>query len=77
MHNNPELPDIVKFNYLQSLLQKSAKESIAGLSLTAANYGEAINILTKRFGDKSQITAKHMKALMSIEAVTSNNNLTA
>ena len=29
VHNNPELPDIVKFNYLQSLLQKSAKESIA------------------------------------------------
>ena len=69
--------DIVKFNYLQSLLQKSAKESIAGLSLTAANYGEAIDILTKRFGDKSQITAKHMEALMSIEAVTSNNNLPA
>ena len=76
-HNNPELPDIVKFNYLQSLLQKSAKESIAGLSLTAANYGEVIEILTKRFGDKSQITAKHMEALMSIEAVTSNNNLPA
>ena len=47
------------------------------MSLTAANYGEAIDILTKRFGDKSQITAKHMEALMSIEAVTSNNNLPA
>lgn len=77
VHNNPELPDIVKFNYLQLLLQKTAKESIAGLSLTAANYKEAINILLKRFGDKSQITAKHMEALMSVEAVTSNHNLFA
>ena len=77
VHSNPELTDIVKFNYLQSLLQKSAKESIAGLALTAVNYKEAIEILTKRFGDKSQITARHMEALMSIEAVTSNSNLPA
>ena len=76
VHSNPELTDI-KFNYLQSLLQKSAKESIAGLALTAVNYKEAIEILTKRFGDKSQITARHMEALMSIEAVTSNSNLPA
>ena len=43
---------------------------MAGLSLTSANYKEAIDILQKRFGDKSQITAKHMEALMGLEAVT-------
>ena len=71
------MTDIVKFNYLQSLLQKFAKESIAGLALTAVNYKEAIEIFTKIFGDKSQFTARHMEALMSIAAVTSNSNLLA
>lgn len=66
---------MVKFNYLQSLLQKSAKESIAGLALTSAKYKEAIEILPKRFGDNSDIIAKHVEALMGIEGVTSNHNL--
>uniref|UniRef100_A0A1X7UT25 Uncharacterized protein n=1 Tax=Amphimedon queenslandica TaxID=400682 RepID=A0A1X7UT25_AMPQE len=48
VHNDPRLPYIVKFNYLQSLLQKTAMESIAGLSLTAASYKEAINILFEK-----------------------------
>ena len=45
VHDNPELFDISKFTYLQSLLQKEAKDAINGLSLTAANYQSAIDIL--------------------------------
>ena len=44
------LSDIDKFNYLWSLLEKSAYEAIAGLTLSSTNYGEAIEILKKRFG---------------------------
>ena len=75
IHINSDLTEIDKFTYLRSLLQGSAKEAIAGLSLTAANYIEAVDILKKRFGDKSIITAKHMDALMSLEAV--GNSVTA
>ena len=57
-----ELTDVNKFNYLKSLLHRSAKDAIAGLSLTAANYKEAVDVLQRRFGDKSHITAKHMQA---------------
>ena len=32
IHENPALSDIDKFNYLRSLLERSAKESIAGLN---------------------------------------------
>ena len=77
VHNNPELSDVNKFTYLQPLLQKEAKDSIAGLALTSANYQAAIEILKKRFGDSAQITAKHMEELMGIDAVTSNHNLPA
>uniref|UniRef100_A0A1X7U0P0 Uncharacterized protein n=1 Tax=Amphimedon queenslandica TaxID=400682 RepID=A0A1X7U0P0_AMPQE len=75
IHNNAELSDIGKFTYLISLLRHSAKETIAGLSLTAANYQEAIEILFKRFGDRTQIRANHMEVVMSLELVMSSQNL--
>ena len=49
---NTGLSEIDKFNYLKSLLEKSATETISGLTLTADNYKEAIYILKKRFGNK-------------------------
>ena len=77
IHDSTELSDVVKFSYLVSLLRGSAKEAIAGLSLTSANYKDAVDILTKRFGDQTQIKAKHMDALMSLEPVMSLQNLIA
>ena len=47
IHNNEQLTDIEKFNYLNSLLESSAREAISGFSLTAANYREAISLLKK------------------------------
>ena len=44
---NTGLSAIGKFNYLKSLLEESAAEAISGLTLTAANYKEAIYILKK------------------------------
>ena len=65
IHQNPELSDIDKFNYLKSLLEKSAADAIAGLALTTANYGEAILILKKSFGNKKQIIGRHMNLLLN------------
>ena len=42
MHNNEQLSDIEKFNYLNSLLKHTARESISGFALTAANYQQAV-----------------------------------
>ena len=44
------LSSVEKFNYLSSLLENTAREAIAGLSLTEANYAEAVSTLKKRFG---------------------------
>ena len=75
VHDNPALSDIAKFNYLRSLLESTALDAIAGLTLTATNYREAVSILEKRFGNKQQIVAKHMDALLNVEAVTSPSHL--
>ena len=42
IHLNPELTNIDKFNYLNSLLEQSVAESISGLTFTNANYEEAV-----------------------------------
>ena len=49
VHTNDRLSEIDKFNYMRSLLDGSAYEAIAGLALSAANYGEAVEMLKKRF----------------------------
>lgn len=72
VHNNKDLSDVDKFNYLRLL---SAYDAIAGLTLSAANYREAIEILKKRFGNKQMIIAKHMETLLNAEAVTTDNHL--
>lgn len=75
IHNNKDLSDTDKFNYLNSLLEHTACEAISGLALSSANYHEAIAILKKRFGNKQQIVSKHMDILLNQEAVTSSHNL--
>ncbi len=49
VHNNTG-SDVEKFNYLNSLLEHSERESVSGLALTAGNYNQAIETLKKRFG---------------------------
>ena len=72
---NSKLATIDKFNYLNSLLEKSASEAIAGLVVTNANYEEAIAILKTRFGNKQMIVNKHMDDLINMAPVTSNDDL--
>ena len=47
----------------------------SGLALTADNYGSAIEILKKRFGNKQQIISKHMEQLLHVDAFTSQYDL--
>ena len=77
VHSNTDLSDVQKFTYLKSLVERSAKESISGLTLSADNYKEAIDILEKRFGNKQKIIDRHMDILLNIEPVSSPNNVEA
>ena len=75
VHKNENLSPIDKFNYLISLLERSAAEAISGLTLTASNYDEAIEILKGRFGNKQQIINRHMEILLNLDSVTSHHNM--
>ena len=72
IHSNAGISDIDKFNYLRSLL---ALDANAGLTISTYNYQQAVEILTKHFGNKQVIISKHMDALMKLEAVTFAKNL--
>ena len=65
IHENVELSDIEKFTYLRSLLTHGAADAISGLTLTASNYKEAIQILSKRYGNKQQIVNKRIDTVSS------------
>ena len=54
VHLNGSLSDGDKFNYLRSFLEKTAYEAIVGLTLSSANYREAIDILKRRLGTGRQ-----------------------
>ena len=66
VHMNLTLSKVDKFIYLRSLLESTAADAISGLSLSSANYDEAVTILRKRFGNKKLIIAKHMDALCNL-----------
>ena len=72
VHLNCELTDVDKFNYQRSLLDHSAYNAIAGLTLSSANYKQAIKILHKHFGNMQVIISKHMDMLMSVTCKLSN-----
>ena len=72
---NDTLTDVEKFNYLKSLLERSAYDAIAGLTLSDANYVEAVAILQKRFGNKQVIISKHMEVLLNLDPVSSVHKL--
>ena len=75
IHRNPSLSNVDKFNYLNSYLESTAAESVAGLTLTSANYEEAVSTLKRRFGNTQLIVDRHMDALLNLTSVTSHHDL--
>ena len=75
VHDNAALTNIDKFSYLISLLESTASEAVAGLTLTSANYEEAVATLKRRFGNKQLIINRHMDLLLHHEPVASPHNL--
>ena len=49
IHKNNSISDIDKFSYLKTFLCDSANATISGLSLSAANYVQAIELLKDRY----------------------------
>ena len=75
VHLNDSLSEVDKFNYLKSLLEKAAYDAVAGLTLSAANYREAVDILKRRFGNRQIIVSRHMETLLNLTAVSGDHDL--
>ena len=73
--NKSNLLDDEKFfkNYLKTLVIDEATNAISGLSLTTDNYGEAINILKDRFGNKQIVISSHMNSFLKLPTVKEND----
>ena len=72
VHSNPTLRDTQKFNYLKSLLNHEALQTVAGFALTNSNYSKAIQLLHELFGQHHKITHAYMTALLEIPAPRNN-----
>ena len=65
--NDSTIDDMMKFTYLRQKLEGKAKIALDGLTLTKANYREAVKLLHERFGDEQYIIQAHMDALLELE----------
>ena len=75
IHANDELNEVDKFQYLKSLLEGCAAETISGLPLSSSNYKHAVDLLTKRFGSKQVIISKHIEMLMQLPKIIESSDL--
>ena len=60
---------------MQNSLIGEAAQTIAGLQITNEKYKEAIDLLEKRFGNKQIILSRHIKTIMEIPKINSNEDL--
>ena len=69
IHSNETISEVERFSYLKRYLDGSALSTVSGLTLTTANYEEAVKLLEERYGNTQvQITA-HMESLLKIKRV--------
>ena len=76
IHENEDLSERDKFDYLKSLLEGTARSAVAGFTLTEVNYKEAIKLLTDRFGREEDISHSPYEELMKVQPVFSDKNMT-
>ncbi|XP_067029583.1 uncharacterized protein [Acropora muricata] len=74
IHSNASLNPVEKMNYLRAKLEGEAEEVISGLTLTNANYEEAIRLLQNRFGQNEIIINAHYSSLMDMPSSSSSTS---
>ena len=58
-----------KFNHLRNLVKGSAEKTIAGLTLSGNNYGEALKPFIERFVNKQALINEHTTQLLRLSEV--------
>ena len=70
--DNKNLSTIDKFNCLKNLLESNAYSTIAGFSLSAANYSTALDLLHKRYGQKQIFVNSHVGSILKMQPLHYN-----
>ena len=76
IHQNENLANVDKLNYLKGYLEDKAKNVIAGIPTTDASYDIAVDLLKKRFGKPNVIQRAHVNQLISTPPVYNERNVT-
>ncbi|XP_055589280.1 uncharacterized protein LOC129741568 [Uranotaenia lowii] len=65
IHDNPQLNDMDKFNYLRTSLRNDALLQINQIQVAAMNYGLAWNTLQTKYENHKLIAQEHMKEIFA------------
>lgn len=75
VHNNEDLDDVGKFQYLRSLLTGRAAATLNGLSSRQSCYVDAIELLINEYGNNERIIDHYVQELMKLPPVKHRNDL--
>ncbi|XP_054745798.1 uncharacterized protein LOC129250189 [Anastrepha obliqua] len=73
VHNNSQLANIEKFQYLRSCLVDSAASLIQSFEVTDENYIKALDLLRSRYGNKRLIFQAHIQHIFEAQGETRLN----
>lgn len=71
--DSTDLPVVNKLQYLKSALTGEAAGLISSLLITEENYKNALDILSKRYDNKTIIVNFHLKAIVNFNSVNRSN----
>ena len=75
IHQNDNLANVDKFNYLKGYLEDKARSVIFGIPKTDASHEIAVDLLMKRFGKPNVIQRAHVNQLIAISPVFNEINI--
>ncbi|XP_017475849.1 PREDICTED: uncharacterized protein LOC108366080 [Rhagoletis zephyria] len=71
VHNNKDLSDVEKFQYLRSCLADKASRLIQSLEVTSVNYKVALELIVAWFNNSRLIFQAHMQQISDIPPLSS------
>ena len=74
IHSNDSLSNVDKFTYLHGLLDELAKSAIDGFALTSDNYLSTVELLQRRFGNKTVVQRAYINELLNVRPVYSDSD---
>ena len=75
VHGNNNISAIEKLNYFRTLLEDSALSAISELTLSAENYGQALEILQARYGNDQVLISAYMQKFFQIPKIQNSNDI--